>query len=90
MAAAVMALAVCALACEETYCQAAEEVFDGFLSDIIGQVPQEGCVGRAAGQLRPVDVGFTSRPGSCGQDGAVDGGSSVAVLLCVPGGRHCE
>lgn len=75
-------------ACEKTYCQAAEELFDGLLSDIIGQVSQEGCVGRAAGQLRTVDVGFTGRPGCCGQDGAVDGGSSVAVLLCVPGGRH--
>lgn len=75
---------------KKTYCQAAEEVFDGFLSDIVGQVSQEGRVGRAAGQLRPVDVGLARRPGSCGQDGAVDGRSSVAVLLCVPGGRHCE
>lgn len=75
---------------KKTYCQAAEEVFDGFFSDIIGQVSQEGCVGRTAWQLIPVDVGFTGRTGSRGQDGAVDGGSSVAVLLCVPGGRHCE
>lgn len=73
---------------KKTYCQAAEKVFNGLLSDIIGQVSQEGCVGRAAGQLRPVDVGFTGRPGCCGQDGAVDGRSSVAVLLRVPGGRH--
>lgn len=74
----------------KTYCQAAEEVFDGLLSDIIGQVAKEGCVGGAAGQLRPVDVGFTGRPRSGGQSGAVDGWSSVAVLLGVPGGGHCE
>lgn len=48
----------CMFACY-TYCQATEEVFDRILSDIIGQVAQEGRVRRAAGQSGPVDIGFT-------------------------------
>lgn len=54
-----MAYAVCVFACY-TYCQAAEEVFDRVLSDIIGQVAQEGRVRRAAGQSGTVNIGFTS------------------------------
>lgn len=40
-------------------CPAAEKVFDGFLGGIVGQGSQGSCVGWAAGQLRPVEVGFT-------------------------------
>lgn len=71
----------------ETYCQAAEEVFDRFLGHFIGQVAQEGRVRRAAWQPGPVDVGFAGRARSCGQDGAVDGRCPVRVLLRVPRSR---
>jgi len=64
-----------------TYCQAAEEVFDGVLGDVIGQVAQEGRVRRAAGQPGPVHVGLAGRARRCGQGGAVD------ALLRVPRGR---
>lgn len=47
-----------AFACN-TYCQAAEEVFDRVLGDIIGQVAQKSRVRRAAGNSGSVDIGFT-------------------------------
>lgn len=65
----------------DTYSQATEEFFDGFLADFVGQVAQEGGVGRAAGQPGPVDVGLAGRARRRGQDGAVNG-----RLLRVPGG----
>ena len=57
----------------DTYCQATEEVFDGFLADVVGQVAQEGSVGWAAGQPGAVNIGLAGRARSGGQDGAVDG-----------------
>lgn len=42
-----------------TYCQAAEEVFDRVLADIIGQVAQECRVRWAAGKSGPVNIGFS-------------------------------
>ena len=72
----------------DTYCQATEEVFDGFLADVVGQVAQEGGVGWAAGQPGAVHIGLAGRARSGWQDGAVDV-RPERILLCVPGGGDC-
>ncbi len=69
----------------ETHIQSTEEVFDGVLRDVVGEVAQEGGVGGAAGQTGAVDVGFTGGTWSRRQNGPVDGWRTIHVIFCVPG-----
>lgn len=82
-------------ACENSFCrltrrrdthtESTEEVFDGFLTDVVREVAQEGGVRGAAGQTGAVDVGLTGGTWSRRQNGPIDGRRTIHVIFCVPG-----
>lgn len=73
-----------------THIETPKEILDGVLGDVVGQVAQEGRVGRALGQAAAVDVGLACGAGGGGQQRAVDQRCPVhIIIIAVPRGGDC-